>query len=232
MPRESAGQKPAAAHAHRMVGQMHGPDTPPSKCVPLAAKCHVYDELRTEPIFHWSQTANVPSAHADNAVCDQAKVGLVKIKARDGRVGTLGRIVDASGTAWFSVRQASRLLLSKEDIKNNRLACLCKKGLRRASPEEALALRNAKVVSPAGKAPALTTAPCLMDALRHLRVSAEIAEGACEERAPVLVWSSVFSLMHVWACLCVFVRLCVCGGGCVSIHVCVQCMHVHVCVCL
>jgi hypothetical protein len=80
---------------------------------------------------------------------------------------------DAAGTPWFSVLQASKLLLGEEDSQNLKYACKkteCKKTecMRSATHGEAPALKKADVVSATGASmPLVVTAGGLVHALHR-----------------------------------------------------------------
>lgn len=127
--------------------------------------------------------------------CEWANVQVhfVKVKVPGGQAQTLGRLVDTTGAAWFSVRQAGKLLLGESGSNANRLRCRLRHAMwvtRSATQEEARLLSKANVVH--GHAPLLANPGDLADVLLSLGVSSDIADCVREEHAHQLVKSLPF----------------------------------------
>jgi hypothetical protein len=127
--------------------------------------------------------------------CEQASFEFeaVEITMPDSQVRILNRIVDASKTAWFSVRQASSVLLSERGLYRNRLLRTCDRSLvKSASRAELNVMKKASVIGQRTSQASLVMAEGLREALQRLEVPSVTADCIFAESAAVAVWSSPF----------------------------------------
>jgi hypothetical protein len=113
-----------------------------------------------------SQVLRLTFWHGDQA---ESKLETFHVRTPDGQVQTLHRIIDASSTAWFSLSQASKVLLGRAAI-HPTLYIRCKEGVHRlATGLETALLKEAKALD-GTRAPLLATGECLRDALLRMRL--------------------------------------------------------------